>query len=194
MMKRDQVLKILAEHIPDAIVVPVFQSAFDWMKIRPHPLNYLCIGAMGQASSHALGLALAMPQERIVVLDGDGSLLMNLGSLVTIGSQGPKNLVHFVSHNGLYEVNGRYPIPGGRKIHFDRIAKEAGYAHTYAFSDLDHFRLEIKNVLSVPGPVFVSLQVEAGKEYPKDYVAIHSAESRDAFRTAVRRLMSRSQR
>src|SRR4051812_43399578 len=118
MMKRDQALEILSEHLGDTIVVPVFQSAFDWMNIRPHPLNYLCVGAMGQASSHALGLALAMPNERIVVLDGDGSLLMNLGSLVTIGSRRPKNLTHFVSHNGIYEVNGRYPIPGARSIHF----------------------------------------------------------------------------
>jgi len=192
MMKRDQVLEILAEHIPETVVVPVFQSAFDWMKIRPHPLNYLCLGAMGQASSHALGLALGMPQERIVVLDGDGSLLMNLGSLVTIGSLKPRNLVHFVSHNGIYEVNGRYPIPGGRAIHFDRIAKEAGYAYTCSFSELEVFRREIKNILSVPGPVFVSLHVEAGKEYPKDYVVIHSAESRDTFRTAIRRRMSGS--
>ena len=192
MMKRDQVLQILAEHIPETVVVPVFQSAVDWMKIRPHPLNYLCLGAMGQASSHALGLALGMPQERIVVLDGDGSLLMNLGSLVTIGSLKPRNLVHFVSHNGIYEVNGRYPIPGARAIHFDRIAKEAGYAYTCSFSELEVFRREIKNILSVPGPVFVSLHVEAGKEYPKDYVVIHSAESRDTFRTAIRRRMSGS--
>jgi phosphonopyruvate decarboxylase len=192
MMKRDQALRILARHIPDTIVVPVFQSAFDWMRIRPHPLNYLCTGAMGQASSHALGLALAMPHERLVVLDGDGSLLMNLGSLVTIGSRRPKNLIHFVSHNGIYEVNGRYPIPGGQTIHFDRIAKEAGYAETCAFSDLDQFEHGIQNVLSMPGPVFVSLHMEVGVEYPTDYVAIHSAESRHAFRTAVRQRMSRS--
>jgi sulfopyruvate decarboxylase subunit beta len=192
MMKRDQALRILAEHLPDAIVVPVFQSAFDWMKIRPHPLNYLCIGAMGQASSHALGLALGMPHERIVILDGDGSLLMNLGSLVTIGSLRQKNIIHFVSHNGIYEVNGRYPIPGGQTIHFDRIAKAAGYVSTYSFSDLDALRREIKNVLSAPGPVFISLRVEEGKEYPKDYVVIHSAESRDTFRTALRRRMSGS--
>jgi len=191
MMKRDQALQTLAEHIPDAIVVAVYQSAFDWMKIRPHPLNYVCTGAMGQASSHALGLALGMPHERIVVLDGDGSLLMNLGSLVTIGSLRPRNLLHFVSHNGIYEVNGRYPIPGGRAIHFDRIAREAGYAHTCSFSDLAELKKEIKNLLSVPGPVFVSLHVEAGNEYPRDYVAIHSAQSRDAFRTAVRQRIPR---
>ena len=59
----------------------------------------------------ALGLALANPNKRIVVLDGDGSLLMNLGSLVTIGAQAPKNLVHFVNNNGCYEANGGHPIP-----------------------------------------------------------------------------------
>ena len=83
-MKRDHALKVLAQHYPDGIVVPVYQAAFDWMAIRPHPLNYLCTGAMGQGASHALGLALACPQEQIVVLDGDGSMLMNLGSLVTL--------------------------------------------------------------------------------------------------------------
>jgi phosphonopyruvate decarboxylase len=194
MMKRDQALRVLAEHIPDTIVVPVFQSAFDWMQIRPHPLNYLCIGAMGQASSHALGLALALPDQRIVVLDGDGSLLMNLGSLVTIGNLKPRNLVHFVSHNGLYEVNGRYPIPGGHAIHFERIAKEAGYASAFAFRDIDVFRREIGSVLSAEGPVFVSLHVEEGEPYPKDYVTIHSAESRARFRDAVRRLPTHGRR
>ncbi len=78
-MKRDEVLRVLSRHYPDGIVVPVYQSAFDWMGIRPHPLNYLCTGAMGQGSSHALGLALACPTEPVVVLAGDGSLLMNLG-------------------------------------------------------------------------------------------------------------------
>ena len=85
MMKRDDCLKALARHVTDAdIVLPVYSTAFDWIEIRPHPLNYLSHGAMGLASSHALGLALGRPDRRVIVLDGDGSLLMNLGSLVTI--------------------------------------------------------------------------------------------------------------
>ena len=59
---------------------------------------------MGLASSHALGLALARPDKRVIVLDGDGSLLMNLGTLVTIGAVAPKNFVHFVGHNGSYSL------------------------------------------------------------------------------------------
>ena len=109
MMKRDQALRVLADHYPDGIVVPVYQSAFDWLAIRPHPLNYLCTGAMGQASSHGLGLALGVPDEKVVILDGDGSLLMNLSALATIANLAPPNLIHFVVNNGVYEVNGNFP-------------------------------------------------------------------------------------
>ncbi|MFT5112858.1 MAG: sulfopyruvate decarboxylase subunit beta [Parasphingorhabdus sp.] len=183
-MKRDQALTALAEHYADGIVVPVFQSAFDWMKIRPHALNYLCTGAMGQASSHALGIALACPDEQVLVLDGDGSLLMNLGCLVTTAEQSPKNLWHFVSKNGIYEVNGEFPVPG-KDVDFAALAAAAGFKRTYSFSDIDEFRQQLPEVLAGVGPVFVSMDVETGEVHPRDYVTIHSAESRHEFRTAL---------
>ena len=186
MMKRDEALAVLAAHYPDGIVVPVFQSAFDWMAIRPHPLNYLCTGAMGQAASHALGLALGRPDQKILVLDGDGSLLMNLGCLVTNAHAAPENLIHCVCYNGLYEVNGRYPIPGAGRIDFSAMARAAGYAKTYTFSEIDTFDERIDEVLGDIGPVFVTLEVEEGVSYPRDYVAIHSAEARSTFREALR--------
>lgn len=186
MLKRDEALQVLAIHVPDAIVVPVFQAAFDWMQIRPNPLNYLCTGAMGQASSHALGLALGLPGERIIVLDGDGSLLMNLGSLVTIGQQAPENLFHFVFSNGIYEVNGRYPIPGGGVVRFDQMAIAAGYKHACLYSDLETFRSEIGSLLMKNGPILIDLRVETGAAHPRDYVTLHSAASRARFRAAVK--------
>ena len=106
MMRRDECFRKIAEHRGGAIVVAAYTSAFEWMAIDPSPLNFVSVGAMGQASSHALGLAIGLPDRRIVVLDGDGSLLMNLGSLVTIAEAGPENLVHFVVENGTYEANG----------------------------------------------------------------------------------------
>ena len=85
MMRRDHCFRILARHIRDEIVVPVYQAAQEWRAARPdHALTYYSIGAMGQASSCALGLAIGHPDKRVIVLDGDGSLLMNLGTLVTI--------------------------------------------------------------------------------------------------------------
>ncbi len=184
-MKRDQALKVLSQHYPDGIVVPVYQSAFDWMGIRPHPLNYLCTGAMGQGSSHALGLALACPAEPVVVLDGDGSLLMNLGSLVTIAEQKPQNLWHFVCQNGIYEVNGEFPIPGQKTVDFAAMALAAGYNEAHTFSDLSEFSRLLPRILATPGPVLVALHVEAGEPFPRDYEAIHSPQSRAAFKTAL---------
>ncbi|MCG8356864.1 MAG: thiamine pyrophosphate-dependent enzyme [Kiloniellales bacterium] len=186
MMKRDDALSILARHYPDGIVVPVYQSAFDWMAIRPHPLNYLCTGAMGQAVSHALGLALGCPEEKVVVLDGDGSLLMNLGALVTVANAAPKNLVHFLCYNGEYEVNGRFPVPGGRALDFAGVARAAGIAQAFTFADTADFEARLEALLSLEGPVFAALLVEPGAAHPQDYVAIHSEESRRTFREALR--------
>src|ERR1700751_5082268 len=111
MMKRDECFRILARHVTDEIVIASYSAAVEWNELNPRVLNYFSVGAMGLASSHGLGLALGRPDKRLLVLDGDGSLLMNLGSLVTIAAVAPKNLVHFVSKNSFYEANGSHPIP-----------------------------------------------------------------------------------
>src|SRR5882724_10990432 len=112
MMKRDACLQVLARHRTNEIVVAVYQAVQEWLHISPSDLNYTFTGAMGQGSSPALGIALGRPDKRVVVLDGDGSLLMNLGTLVTIGEVAPPNFFHFVCQNGTYEANGGHPIPG----------------------------------------------------------------------------------
>ena len=188
MMKRDECLKVLARHVTDAdIVLPVYSAAFDWIDIRPHPLNYLSHGAMGLASSHALGLALGRPDRSIIVLDGDGSLLMNLGSLVTIAAAAPRNLLHFVCENGTYEANGGHPLPGKGVFDLVALARAAGYPKAYRFETLQDFEARIAQVLKEDGPVFVSLKVEPGEAYPQDYVWLHSAEPRAAFKAALQR-------
>jgi sulfopyruvate decarboxylase subunit beta len=187
MMKRDECLKALAAQLTDEIVVATYQAAFDWLMIRPHPLNYVSIGAMGLASSHGLGLALGRPDKRILVLDGDGSLLMNLGSLVSIAEAAPRNLVHFVCENGTYEANGAHPIPGRDRISFTGFARAAGYAECHEFSELGDFTSNIAAVLRQKGPVFVDLKIAPGAPSPQDYPFIHGAATRDAFRNALQK-------
>jgi phosphonopyruvate decarboxylase len=191
MMRRDECFRKLAEHRGEAIVVPTYTSAFEWMRASPSPRNFLSVGAMGQASSHALGLALGFPDQKILVLDGDGSLLMNLPSLVTIANAAPKNLVHFVSENGCYEANGSHPIPGRDKVSFAGLARAAGYPHVFEFDGLNRFAAELPAVLSLPGPVFATLKVVAGDPPPQDYDLIHSAEVRREFKAAVAPLVAR---
>lgn len=186
MMKRDECLKILAQQHTDEIVVAVYQAAFEWRVIKPDALTYVAVGAMGQASSHALGLALGRPDKRIIVLDGDGSLLMNLGSLVTIASVAPVNLIHFVCANGVYEANGSHPIPGDGRVDLSAVACAAGYRATYSIDDLHVFEQKVGDILQQAGPVFVALHVEQGEAYPQDYGWIHSADERARFKRALK--------
>jgi sulfopyruvate decarboxylase subunit beta len=186
MMRRDLCLKAIARHVrDDDIVLPVYSTAFDWLDIRPHPLNYLSHGAMGLASSHALGLALGRPDKRVIVLDGDGSLLMNLGTLVSIAEAAPTNLYHFVFENGTYEANGGHPIPGRGKISFAGFARSAGHSNVHEFSDLQVFEQRSGAILGEPGPSFACLKVEPAGEQERDYGRLHGPQVRQAFRDAL---------
>lgn len=186
MMKRDDCFRAIARHIGDAIVLPVYSSAFDWLEIAPRPLNYFAFGAMGLGSSCALGLALGLPHKRVVALDGDGSLLMNLGSLVTIGAAAPKNLVHFVARNATYEANGGHPLPN-QAVDFAGMARAAGYAHVHEFTELASFEQQVGHVLTQDGPVMAVLHVEKGALSPEfNYRKLGDPKLRETFRAALR--------
>ena len=186
MMDRKECLKAIAREVNDAdIVLPVYSTAFDWIDVRPSPLNYLSHGAMGLASSHALGLALGRPDKRVIVLDGDGSLLMNLGTLVTVAEAAPKNLYHFVMENGTYEANGGHPIPGRGAASFAGLARSAGHKSVYEFSDLKVFEQQIGALLAEPGPVFVCMKIVSSGPQERDYSRIHGPQVRKAFRDAL---------
>ena len=185
MMKRDQCFRVLARHVSDEIVIATYSSAVEWNDINPRVLNYFSMGAMGLASSHGLGLALGRPDKRIVVLDGDGSLLMNLGSLVSIAAAAPKNLVHFVCNNGCYEANGGHPIPGRGAVSFAGMARSAGYKSVYEFSDLKIFEQQAGAILAEQGPVFVCLKIVSSGEQERDYSRLHGPHVRKAFRDAL---------
>jgi sulfopyruvate decarboxylase subunit beta len=185
MMKRDDMLKAFARQRKDEIVVAVYMAAQEITHISPNDLNYTFTGAMGQGSSHALGLALGRPDRRVIVFDGDGSLLMNLGSLVTIANQAPKNLVHCLCENGTYETNGAVPIPRAGQIRFAELAKTAGYRSTYEFSDVAEWERELPRILKEDGPIFVDLKVEPGEAYPENFARLYSQEYRERFRRAL---------
>ncbi len=184
MMKRDECFRILARHVTGEIVIASYSAAVEWNELNPRVLNYFSVGAMGLASSHGLGLALGRPDKRVVVLDGDGSLLMNLGSLVSIAAAAPKNLVHFVCHNGTYEANGSHPIPNPN-VDFSGLAKASGYAHCHEFSELASLEQQIGHVLDEAGPVFATLKVERSRPMTYDYPTLYAADKRKALKAAL---------
>ena len=186
MIQRDLALTALRPLVgPRDLVVAVYQSCFDWLALCPRDLNYVSTGAMGQASSHALGLALGNPDRQVIVLDGDGSLLMNLGSLVTISNVRPKHFLHLVFENGVYEVNGAHPTPGAGIVDFVSMAKAAGYQDARCYSDLDAFQAALPDLLAFDGPIMAVLKTVPGKAYPRDYKYIHSEAARTNFRAAL---------
>ncbi|MCY4542688.1 MAG: thiamine pyrophosphate-dependent enzyme [Rhodobacteraceae bacterium] len=185
-MRRDEALAVLRRSIRRAdIVVAVYQALFDWLALGPRDLDYVSTGAMGQASTHGLGLALACPERRVIVFDGDGSLLMNLGSLATVADARPANFWHFVFFNGTYEVNGAHPIPAARHVDFPAMALACGYRGAFQFDDVDRLEAGLPAALAASGPLLIELRVEPGKVSPRDYEYIHSAEARSRFRKAL---------
>ena len=119
------------------------------------------------------------------MLDGDGSLLMNLGSLVTIAHMAPPNLVHFVFENEVYRTSGGQPIPGVGKISFTGFARAAGYVNVYDFEDVSSLESNLESVMNEVGLVFVCLKIMPSKERPPfPFTPTSSVISR--FRAALR--------
>lgn len=165
-MKPEDVLRAIAAVRGDAICVPTMTTAPAWQAIAPNDLSVTCVGFMGGASALGLGLALARPERRVTVFDGDGSLLMQLGSRATVAGAAPRNYVHLVFKNAVYHTSGGQEIPGGHRIDFVLMAKGAGYRNAYALDDLDEFRRRLPAILSEEGPLLVELHTTLVEQPP----------------------------
>ena len=160
MMLMEDVLKVLDRHRTDEIVVPTMMGWLGWTEQSANlSLDIHEGGVMGKASSVGLGLAMACTDRKVIVIDGDGSLLMNLGSLITVSNKSPRNFYHFVLDNEIYAVTGGQPTPNstGRSIRL--MGAEAGYAKTFEFHELESFNAGITDVLNSLGPVLVNLKI-----------------------------------
>lgn len=156
-----EAVKFLSEIRGEAIIVNTMTPSRYWDDLSDKSEYDLPIaGGMGKASSMALGLALAQPDKKIWCLDGDGSLLMNLGTLVTIAGQKPPNLIHFVFDDEAYQTTGGQPVPGAGVYDFKVLARGAGYPESYLFDDLEDFKTELSRILEKKGPIMVALKID----------------------------------
>jgi sulfopyruvate decarboxylase subunit beta len=158
----------------DDIVVTTMAAASEWMAVGSHPLDLVYVpSSMGQAPSLGLGLALARPERRVIVCNGDGSMLMNLGALVTITAESPPNLHLIICDNGAYEVTGAQPTPGAAaarrdaaSVDFAAMARACGFRAAWRFSDAEAWRRSASDVLDATGPTFVVLDIALEPERP----------------------------
>lgn len=165
MIRRDAV-EIVAKTLGrDVAVSANGYVSRDLYEAHDVPLNFYMIGSMGLASSIGLGLAMKNPQKRTYVFDGDGNILMNLGSLVTIGSVRPKNLVHLVFDNRSHESTGGQPT-NSSNIRIDLIAKAANYK-VFKVNSKDMLERVLNKIKNVSGPILVLIRIEKSKYVSK---------------------------
>jgi thiamine pyrophosphate-dependent acetolactate synthase large subunit-like protein len=175
-MKRFDCLKIAAEEIGDALVVStVGGAAAEWNLIRPGDGNLRC-RTLGLVSSIAMGLALALPNRRIVGLDGDGALLMNACGLATLAWQSPPNLTLLVFDNGIYEASGLRRTATSAGADLIGMAKAAGVKNASWASSLDDFRRLFREARERRALTMIGVKTEAGVDYFKSWQQLPSFE------------------
>ena len=179
-MKRYDCLKAIAPHFTEELVVTNLGAVrHEWQALRPHPGNYH-LQNLGLTSSVALGLALALPHRKVVAFDGDGSLLLNLGSLATIANQHPNNLIHIVFDNECYESSRGAPTATAGRADLAAIARGAGFINVVSANTVAEFEAEFLRALKANDLYFVLAKVEAGAgEVPA--ATLDSAENKYLF-------------
>ena len=165
-MIRKEVVEILAKNAGNNPIVAAngFMSR-DLFEVNDKKSNFYMIGSMGLASSIGLGIALKKPKKRVFVFDGDGNILMNLGSLVTIGSLKPKNLIHVVIDNNSHESTGGQPTYSSR-INLEKIAKNTGYK-IFKIKSKNNLISTLKIIKKFQGPIFLLIKISKSKERSK---------------------------
>ena len=126
--------------------------------IADRSTHFYMIGSMGVAAAIGLGVALNKPNKKVIVLDGDGNVLMGMGSLATIGALRPKNLIHVVLDNEVYGSTGNQPTLS-RIVRLDQVAKAAGYVNVERVREREDIVYEFKDMLAKDGPSMLLIKV-----------------------------------
>lgn len=127
-------------------------------RIADRPTHFYMIGSMGVAAAIGLGVALAKPEKKVVVLDGDGNVLMGMGTLATVAALKPTNLIHVVLDNEVYGSTGNQPTYS-RTIRLEQVAKAAGYVNVERVREREDLVYEMKDMLKKDGPSFLLVKV-----------------------------------
>jgi thiamine pyrophosphate-dependent acetolactate synthase large subunit-like protein len=181
MQSRAQAMAAILEQVTDQplIVCNGFPSR-EACKLRDRDRNFYMIGSMGATAGIGLGLAMARPEKTVVVFDGDGNVLMSLGTLATIGALKPKNLIHVVFDNEVYGTTGNQPTYS-RVVGLDKMAKAAGYINVERVWEREDIVYEFTSMLGEDGPNFLLVKVNEQLE-DADRIALAPAELTKRFK------------
>ncbi len=181
--RRVAVRAILAERGDSLLVTGLGSSCYD-AGTMDHPLSYYLWGGMGGATMIGVGMALAQPKRRTLVITGDGEMLMGLGSLATIGAEKISNLSVIVIDNELYSETGMQPTHTSRGVDLAAVAQAAGFVITANISTLAELKTWIPKLYNAPGPLFLTIKVNANR-YPLSIRLRDGAHIKNRFREAL---------
>lgn len=184
-MIRKEAVKIIGEYAKDNPIISAngFISR-DLFELLDKDSNFYMIGSMGLSSSIALGVALKNPKKKVFSFDGDGNLLMNLGTLVTIGSEKPQNLIHVIFDNEVHESTGGQPT-NLKKIDLVKIARASNYKVFKAITKKQLDRV-LKQINRVSGPILLIIKIERSDIVSKR-VAPNPNKIRERFMVSIKR-------
>ncbi len=156
----------------------------DLFELKEKNSNFYMIGSMGLSSSIGLGVALKNPKKRVYVFDGDGNILMNLGSLTTIGTLKPKNLVHVIFDNGSHESTGGQPT-AANQIDLSKIAKSLNYQviQVKTKSQIENFHKKLK---LLKGPIMLLVKIDKSRIVSKR-IAIEPPQIKTRFMKSLKK-------
>jgi phosphonopyruvate decarboxylase len=160
-------LEVLRDARTDEIVITSMGAAREWPRISQHPLDFHFVpSAMGGAVPLGLGLALAQPKREVIVLSGDGSLLMSLGSLATVIAADATNMTVILIDNACYEVTGGQQTAGTiAGVDYAAVATACGWRNVAEYDDLEAWREDVSAMLGARGPRFIVLRVRRVADY-----------------------------
>jgi len=142
------------------VIGGIGNTNFDLWAAGHRSQNFYMLGSMGLAFPIALGVALAQPDRRVFALEGDGSLLMQLGALSTIATLAPRNLTMVVMDNGIYQITGAQPTPGAAVADIVAIAVASGLVHSSWAADEDDFERLVEQAMSTDGPTLIGVRID----------------------------------
>lgn len=144
----------------EAVIGGIGNTNFDLWAAGHRPQNFYMLGSMGLAFPIALGVALAQPERHVFALEGDGSLLMQLGALSTIAMLKPKNLIMIVMDNGIYQITGAQPTPAASVADIVAIATGSGLANSAWAADEEDFERLVEEAMSASEPSLIAVRID----------------------------------
>jgi thiamine pyrophosphate-dependent acetolactate synthase large subunit-like protein len=144
----------------EAVIAGIGNTNWDLYGAGHRPQNFYMLGSMGLACPIALGVALSQPERGVIALEGDGSILMSLGCLTTIGKVAPRNLTIIIWDNGIYQITGKQPTATAGSTDIVAVAKGAGIANSCWVRDEEHFDELTVRLFSEDGPLLLAAKID----------------------------------